>query len=161
MGNPISLPPTPNELEMMQQIIFRHSISFTAFNGLVYSFFNQLPAALSSYPKTSQAVIESLGSGTLEDKVFMIISPDKVNGDLRFDPEIRERSITRGDKETFGLSSYSFGLLVGLATLYPDCTFHFYKACKYNGGGMKSTVVFSIQLGSHSVYFGDLSEAHP
>lgn len=163
MSNPISLPPTQQDMDIMQQIISRHYISNNIFNGLVFAFFNELPMNLVPSVKTSQAMLDTLKDHVIEDKVLMTVTGQPINEDLEFAPDIKEANGDEGDGDDRAteLSSYSVGLLLGLAVIFPESNFNFYKALKYIEGRMKSTVVFSVTQGHYPVYFGDLSEAHP
>ncbi len=145
---------TPSDLEIMQEIIYRHSISLSTFNSLVYSFFAMLPKDLSPTVKTAEAVQQSLEQYGIEDRVNIEVTEVKTNSDLIFTPTI-----------TYGLpevSSYSVGLLKGLCCIFPGCKFKFYKAHKYFAGqNLKNTIVFAVELNDIQVYLGDLSEMHP
>ncbi len=158
----ISLPVSPEQRVFMDDLIMRHAITGTTFDELVFNFFNELPANIVPHEKSDEAVIDTLENSLIVDKVYVTISPDLTNEDLEFFPELRERSLDGKRVQAIQMASYSAGLLVGLATAEPGCTFNFYKAAKNSGGSnMKTIVVFSVSVDGEVKHFMDLSEAHP
>lgn len=160
----ISDPPTTSQLNVMKDIIYRHSISQALFYTFAHVFFNRIPSE-PGFPAllklNATEIIAALKGKDIEDIVTINISSTLDNMDLDFEPNIPPiPDLTLADPTQI---NYSVGLLYGLATIYPTSKFLFCKAKKYDSqtDTMKNTAVFAIQLGVHNVYFGDLSDIEP